>query len=125
MIQASPSVVTFTRVTADEETLDVRVPTLLLQPLVENAIRYAAAARPGPASIEVRARRRVKQLREKGIEAIESRVLEEMKERDARDGSRAVAPLKPAGDALVIDSTGLDPDEVFHRAVSFIDSKGG
>jgi two-component system LytT family sensor kinase len=46
-----------TCVTADEETLDVRVPTLLLQPLVENAIRYAAAARPGPASIEVRARR--------------------------------------------------------------------
>jgi cytidylate kinase len=77
------------------------------------------------AGLEVRARRRVKQLREKGIEAIESRVLAEMKERDARDGSRAVAPLKPAGDALVIDSTDLDPDEVFHRAVSFIDSKGG
>ncbi|MGD9538238.1 MAG: (d)CMP kinase [Alphaproteobacteria bacterium] len=77
------------------------------------------------ASPEVRARRRVKQLREKGIGAIESRVLAEMKERDARDGGRDVAPLKPAGDALVIDSTDLDPDEVFRRAVSFIDSKGG
>jgi cytidylate kinase len=76
------------------------------------------------ASLEVRARRRAKQLREKGIEAIESRVLAEMKERDARDGSRAIAPLKPADDALVIDSTDLDPDEVFRRAVAFIDSKG-
>lgn len=46
-----------TRVAAAENTLDVAVPTLLLQPLVENAIRHGAAARPGPASIEVRAHR--------------------------------------------------------------------
>lgn len=77
------------------------------------------------ANLEVRARRRVKQLREKGNKAIESRVLAEMKERDARDGARDVAPLKPADDALVIDTTDLDPDEVFHRAVRFIDTKGG
>ncbi len=77
------------------------------------------------ASLEIRATRRVKQLREKGNKAIESRVLEEMAERDARDGSREVAPLKPADDALVIDTTDLGPDEVFHRAVGFIDSKGG
>ena len=77
------------------------------------------------ATAEVRARRRVKQLREKGKKAIESRVLEEMNERDARDGGRDIAPLKPADDALVIDTTDLDPDEVFHRAVRFIDSKGG
>jgi len=77
------------------------------------------------ASPEARARRRLKELREKGIRAIEERVLAEMKERDARDGGREVAPLKPADDALVIDSTDLTPDEVFHRAVSFIDSKGG
>jgi cytidylate kinase len=76
------------------------------------------------ASLEARARRRVRELREKGIGAIEGRVLSEMKERDARDGGREVAPLKPADDALVIDSTDLTPDEVFHRAVSFIDSKG-
>ena len=77
------------------------------------------------ASLEVRALRRVKQLREKGNKAIESRVLAEMKERDARDGSRAVAPLKPADGALVIDTTDLGADEVFHQAVRFIDSKGG
>jgi len=77
------------------------------------------------ASLEARARRRVRELREMGIGAIEGRVLNEMKERDARDGGREVAPLKPADDALVIDSTDLTPDEVFHRAVSFIDSKGG
>jgi cytidylate kinase len=77
------------------------------------------------ASLEARARRRVKELREKGIDAIQSRVLVEMTERDARDGGRVVAPLKPADDALVIDTTDLGPDEVFHRVVSFIDSKHG
>jgi two-component system LytT family sensor kinase len=46
-----------TRVSADPETLDVPVPILLLQPLVENAVRHGAAARRGPSSIELRARR--------------------------------------------------------------------
>ena len=77
------------------------------------------------ASLEVRAHRRAKQLREKGNKAIESRILAEMKERDAREGARDVAPWKPADAALVIDATDLGPDEVFHRAVHFIDSKGG
>jgi len=45
------------RVSADPDTLDVPVPTLLLQPLVENAIRHGAASRPGPATIDLRARR--------------------------------------------------------------------
>ncbi len=46
-----------TRVAADPDTLDAMVPTLVLQPLVENAIRHGAAARTGPALVEIRARR--------------------------------------------------------------------
>jgi cytidylate kinase len=72
------------------------------------------------ASPEVRAARRAKELRLRGVESIESRVLQEMKDRDARDSGRAVAPLKAAADALTIDTTGLSPDEVFDLALSFI-----
>jgi cytidylate kinase len=42
---------------------------------------------------------------------------------DARDSGRNVAPLKPADDAFLIDTTSLGPDEVFDRAASFIDSR--
>lgn len=68
------------------------------------------------ASTEVRAERRFKELREAGEDAIYARVLEEMRERDARDTNRAVAPLKPAEDATVIDTSGLDADQVFEQA---------
>jgi CMP/dCMP kinase len=70
------------------------------------------------ASLEVRAARRLKELRELGLEAIDSRVLREMQERDARDSERAVAPLEPARDAVVIDTSGLDPDAVFAAALA-------
>jgi cytidylate kinase len=72
------------------------------------------------ASAEIRAARRAKELRLRGVESIESRVLQEMKDRDARDSGRAVAPLKAAEDALTIDTTGLTPDQVFDRALKFI-----
>ncbi len=75
------------------------------------------------ASPEVRAARRVKQLQEQGTEAIYGRVLQELNERDARDMSRNVAPLKPAEDALVIDTSHLDADGVFAAALDFISSK--
>lgn len=68
------------------------------------------------ASTEVRAERRFKELRDAGEDAIYARVLEEMRERDARDTNRAVAPLKPAEDATVIDTSGLDADQVFEQA---------
>lgn len=68
------------------------------------------------ASTEVRAERRFKELREAGEDAIYARVLEEMRERDERDTNRAVAPLKPAEDATVIDTSGLDADQVFEQA---------
>jgi cytidylate kinase len=72
------------------------------------------------ASLEARAERRVKELRLRGAESIESRVLQEMRDRDARDSGRAVAPLVAADDALKIDTTGLTPDEVFDRALSYL-----
>jgi cytidylate kinase len=73
------------------------------------------------ADLEDRARRRHKELIARGLESIYSRVLRDMTERDARDRGRKVAPLTPAKDALVIDSSKLDADAVFSRAVAYID----
>jgi cytidylate kinase len=70
---------------------------------------------------EARAGRRHKELLERGLESIYSRVLQDMRERDARDRSRQAAPLIPAPDALVIDSSMLDADGVFSLAVAHID----
>ena len=73
------------------------------------------------ASPEVRAERRHRELRERGVASIYSRVLQDMKARDARDRGREVAPLTPAKDAFVIDSSMLDADGVFALAVAHID----
>ena len=70
------------------------------------------------ASPEVRAARRLKELRERGLEAIDTHVLREMQERDARDCGRVASPLEPASDAIVIDTSGLDPDAVFAAALA-------
>jgi cytidylate kinase len=72
------------------------------------------------ASPEVRAERRVKELRERGAPAIYGDVLRDMKERDARDSLRRVAPLAAAPDAVTIDTTGLDADRVFEQASDII-----
>ncbi|MGC2411492.1 MAG: (d)CMP kinase, partial [Stellaceae bacterium] len=72
------------------------------------------------ASIEARAERRVKELRERGAPAIYGDVLRDMKERDARDSLRRVAPLAAAPDAVAIDTTRLDADQVFERAAEII-----
>ena len=70
-----------------------------------------------------RARRRLCELRSRGVEGIESRVLEEIITRDVRDSRRSAAPLKPAADASRIDTTALGPDEVFEQAVAIVDSR--
>ena len=75
------------------------------------------------ASIEVRARRRHKELQARGLNSIYSRVLWDMRERDARDRSRAIAPLVPADDAFVLDTTECDEDSVFRSALAFISSR--
>ena len=75
------------------------------------------------ASAEERAKRRFKQLQSKGINGNFDQILAEIKERDFRDRNRAVAPLKPADDALLLDSTSLSIDEVIAQALQFIESK--
>ena len=72
------------------------------------------------ASVEVRAERRYKELQEKGDTAIYARVLAELKERDDRDTNRAVAPLKPADDAHLIDTSEMDADQAFDRALKIV-----
>jgi len=67
------------------------------------------------ASAEVRAERRYKQLKNKGLSVSLRALLEALQERDARDKERAVSPLEPAKDALVIDSTDMSIDEVLDR----------
>jgi cytidylate kinase len=73
------------------------------------------------ASDEARAMRRFKELQEKGEAAIYARVLEDMRERDARDTARSTAPMRPADDALIIDTSALDADQVFRLAKDHID----
>jgi len=67
------------------------------------------------ASAEERAKRRHKQLKEKGIESNLAGLVAEISERDQRDRQRTVAPLRPADDAIELDSTSLGIDDVFHR----------
>ena len=72
------------------------------------------------ADLEVRAARRVKELLGRGVEAIYARVLQDMRERDARDTTRKLAPLVPAEDAFVIDTTKINAEAAFTAALEFI-----
>ncbi|MDH3660394.1 MAG: (d)CMP kinase [Alphaproteobacteria bacterium] len=72
------------------------------------------------ASVEQRAKRRCKQLQEHGVAAIHDRVLEELCQRDARDQLRAVAPLVPAEDAFILDTTDQSIEVAFENAKAFI-----
>jgi len=72
------------------------------------------------ASVEERAQRRYKQLREKGIDANLLKLAEQIKERDARDTGRSAAPLQAAPDAYRLDTTGLNIDEVLQRILSIV-----
>lgn len=72
------------------------------------------------ASAEVRASRRYKQLKEKGIDSNLADLIKEITERDERDQQRDVAPLKPAADAIILDSTALGIDAVFQRVSELV-----
>lgn len=72
------------------------------------------------ASAEERARRRYLQLKAKGDDVSLPRLLEEIRARDERDTQRAIAPLKPAADAIQLDSTELSIEQVLERIMSEI-----
>ncbi len=75
------------------------------------------------ASARERARRRYKQLKEQGIDVNLSDLVAEIEERDRRDRNRSVAPLRPAEDALVIDSTDLSVEEVVEQVLQAVRRK--
>jgi cytidylate kinase len=75
------------------------------------------------ASIEKRAERRWKELNAKGETVIAERVLQDMRERDARDAARDVAPMAPAADAILIDTSELDADAAFAVALEIVHRK--
>jgi cytidylate kinase len=69
------------------------------------------------ASPEERATRRYKQLKGKGLDASLAQLVADIRERDERDRNRPVAPLRPADDAMIVDSTTLSIDEVLDRVL--------
>ena len=74
------------------------------------------------ASPEVRARRRTQELQSKGKEAEFADVLSDLVRRDARDAGRAVAPLRQADDAHLLDTSEMDIEAAFKAAVDIVDS---
>lgn len=75
------------------------------------------------ARLEVRARRRFEELQGRGQPAIYARVLADIETRDQRDANRGIAALKPADDAIVIDTSDLSADEVFAKALEEIERR--
>ena len=77
------------------------------------------------ASPEVRAQRRYKENMEKGIACTYEDIVEDVKKRDYIDSHRAFAPLKPADDAIMLDTSDLSIDEVVEAIIKIIDEKMG
>jgi len=75
------------------------------------------------ASAEERARRRYQQLKQAGVAATLSGLLDEIKQRDKRDSERATAPLKPAVDAIQLDSTALSIKQVLEHILKLVASR--
>lgn len=73
------------------------------------------------ASPKIRARRRHKQLKDKGIDVSLSALVKDITERDERDANRSVSPLKPADDAVMVDTSSLSIEEVMALVYSLVD----
>ena len=74
-------------------------------------------------SPEERARRRYEELRERGEEVVFEDVLRDIRRRDENDAGRAVAPLRQADDAVVIDNSGYEPEDTLREALAIIAKK--
>ena len=74
------------------------------------------------ASVAARAERRFKELQARGEAADLEKLSADIEARDARDSARATAPLKPAPDAVELDTTMLDADQVFARAIELVEA---
>lgn len=72
------------------------------------------------ASAEARAERRFKQLQQKGVAVDMKELVEDIKARDARDTHRATSPLKPADDAVILDSTALTIEQVLNAILAYV-----
>jgi cytidylate kinase len=75
------------------------------------------------AAPDIRARRRFDELRARGEPATYPAVFRDLQERDARDQARGTAPTRPAEDAIVLDTSALDADQVFARAIDIVRSR--
>lgn len=75
------------------------------------------------ASPEVRAMRRFKEFEQKGIQTTYEKVFEDMKARDKRDAERQTAPMKPAEDAILIDTSAMDPQAEIDFVINLIENK--
>ena len=75
------------------------------------------------ASVEERARRRFLELSSNGEDVTQHGVLLQLEERDARDAARKDAPMKPADDAIWIDTTRMNPDECLAKAVEIVEAR--
>ncbi|MCC7426449.1 MAG: (d)CMP kinase [Alphaproteobacteria bacterium] len=77
------------------------------------------------ASAEVRAKRRLEEMQARGVAADHAAILAEVRARDEQDAGRAVAPMRPAEDALLLDTSALDPDQAFAAALALIAARLG
>lgn len=75
------------------------------------------------ASAEVRAERRFLELQAKGSDVTREQILADVKERDARDAGRSAAPMKPAVDAVLLDTSDLSIEEALAQAIAIIEQR--